>query len=85
MHTGFSKPLQRIKRKRAEQKVLLEQLALWNVVSEAGIDTDDVKAFTFRPEFLTPIQKKLERRRGNPRPGVFRGHFSSGATSIACG
>jgi hypothetical protein len=76
--TGFKKGLNSIKHNQAAQKSLLEQLALWDVVKEAGIDTDTVKAFTFHPGFMTPMQKKIERRRGNPRPGDYRGYFSSG-------
>lgn len=38
--------------KHREYAYLLEVLGLWRVVAEAGIKSEDVQAFTFRPEFL---------------------------------
>ena len=51
-----------IRAKKTEQAYLLDCLALWHVAKEAGYDAHEVKAFSFRPEFLTLKQKRQHRR-----------------------
>lgn len=51
-----------------ERAYLLEVLGLWDVVAKAGINPDDVHAFTFRPDFLD----KGKRREYNAAPFSIR-------------
>jgi hypothetical protein len=46
----------------AERDILLEQLACWAHVKEAGYEPEQVKAFTFRPEFRTKEEIKADRK-----------------------
>lgn len=50
-----------MKSKVREQCYLLDILDLWAVAKEAGFESQDVKSFTFRPEFMTPEQKQEDR------------------------
>lgn len=45
-----------------ERDYLLDVLALWGVAKQAGYEPEEVKAFSFRPEFLTFEQKKESRQ-----------------------
>ena len=52
----------------AERQYLLDCLKVWDAASEAGYSSDEVKAFSFRPEFLTKEQRRenFNHRRGRP-------------------
>jgi hypothetical protein len=41
-----------------EQSVLLRTLKLWEHTEEAGFAPEEVQAFSFRPKFLSPKEKK---------------------------
>ena len=41
-----------------EQKYLLAVLGLWEAAAKAGHKSEDVKAFSFRQEFLNPANKR---------------------------
>lgn len=45
-----------------EKQFWLKVLGLWNVAKEAGYPSEQVKAFTFRDEFLTKEEKREQRR-----------------------
>lgn len=51
--------LDRMKRNCAERDYNLAVLSLWEAVKSAGHSWEDVEVFTFRPEFLTPAERKI--------------------------
>lgn len=55
--------INRIREKGTERDYLLDILELWEVARVAGYESDDVKAFSFRPEFLTPGEQRTNRER----------------------
>lgn len=64
----------RIERHTAERQYLLDCLKVWDAAKQAGYEPDEVKAFSFRDEFLTKEQKMENRRhyryqRANPYNG----------------
>ena len=59
-----------LQEKLAEQKYYAEVLELWAHAAAAGYSHEDVRAFTFRPEFLTKEEKVKEAR--DRRQGVRR-------------
>jgi len=65
--------LDKLESKERERLYLLEVLGLWDVVKQAGIDPDDVHAFTFRPEFL----EKRKRWEYDKAPFAIRQQASS--------
>lgn len=54
----------RIEAAKAEQQYLLDCLKVWDAAKQAGYEPDEVKAFSFRDEFLTKDQKAENRRHG---------------------
>ena len=59
--------LDRIRDRGRERDYVLDVLALWDVAKQAGYEPDDVKAFTFRREFLS----REELREFVPRAGEY--------------
>lgn len=50
--------LDRIRERGRERDYLLDVLALWEVAKKAGYNPSDVKAFSFRPEFLSYSERR---------------------------
>ena len=54
----------------AERDYLLDALELWEIARVAGYEPKDVKAFSFRPEFLTFDEKRENTRRSRFRQPI---------------
>ncbi len=54
--------LDRVRERGRERNYLLDVLAVWDVAKKAGYDASDVKAFSFRPEFLTASERRENQR-----------------------
>ena len=65
--------LDSIERARERQAFDLAVLALWaHAEDTTGMSWEDVKTFTFRPEFLLPEEAKANRRKANVhKPPVY--------------
>ena len=50
--------INRLREKGAERDYLLDVLELWEVARVAGYEPEDVKAFSFRPEFMMHDEKR---------------------------
>ena len=46
--------IETIREKQLQAQYLTDVLALWNVAKLAGYDDSEIRAFSFRPEFLSP-------------------------------
>ena len=55
--------LNSLEEKYTEQKYLLDQMLLWRHTAKAGYPSDTVKAFSFRPDFLTEKQCRFLKRK----------------------
>jgi hypothetical protein len=44
----------------AEKRYWVQVLGLWAHANKAGFESDQVKAFTFRPEFLSRPEKRMK-------------------------
>lgn len=54
--------LKHLEKLEQERQYLLDCLKVWAVAKASGYSSDIVKAFSFREEFLTKDQKKINRR-----------------------
>jgi len=67
-HANIDDLLDSLKAHSSEQQYLMDVLALWRHAEKAGFNDEDIKAFTFRPQFLTrEEEKELGRPRGDQR------------------
>jgi hypothetical protein len=61
--------LESTRRLSEERTFLLEVLALWQHAEKAGFPANLIKAFTFRPQFLSRAEcKKMKRHYGSNLP-----------------
>jgi hypothetical protein len=54
--------IESLKAKQAQSADLTRQLQMWAEAEAQGIDPEDVKAFTFRPEFLRNKDRVAQRK-----------------------
>lgn len=59
--------LESLERLGEERAFLLKVLGLWEHAKEAGYTSEEIRAFTFRPEWLTKEQKRENQRRASRR------------------
>lgn len=63
--------IERIESHMAERQYLLDCLKVWDAAKQAGYSPDEVRAFSFRPEFLGK-DEKLANRRHRQRHGSYK-------------
>ena len=52
-HANIDDLLDSLRSHSAEQQYLMDVLALWRHAAKAGYSDEEIKAFSFRPQFLT--------------------------------